>query len=77
MTAAVNTRGALPLLGFRHGVFLCHDARMIQGTTGLIVASFLCTSTALAQQTLSFRQGENGYSGTQDTWVNQDSPNSS
>lgn len=34
-------------------------------------------SAASAQQTISFRQGDNGYAGTQDTWVNQDSPNSS
>ena len=39
---------------------------MIQGTAGLLVASFLCTSTAWAQQTISFRQGENDYSSTQD-----------
>ena len=50
---------------------------MTQGTAGFIIASVLCSSPLWAQQTISFRQGENGYAGTQDTWVNQDSPNSS
>ena len=48
-----------------------------------MIQSLPCTialaiaSAASAQQTISFRQGDNGYAGTQDTWVNQDSPNSS
>jgi hypothetical protein len=62
---------------FRPDDILWHDALMIQGTAGFFVASILCASTAWSQQTISFRQGENGYSGTLDTWINQNSPNSS
>lgn len=38
---------------------------------------FACTAPLWADQSISFRQGEQGYAGTVDTWVNEDSPNSS
>ncbi len=50
---------------------------MIHGNATLLALAASSVAFATAEQSISFRNGENGYAGTLDTWISEDSPNSS